>query len=80
MGLKEKVDLLITGGYVLAMDDEGTLIDGETLMEGTEILSVDVHEVMETARREAEKSYECLDMEVWRKPGRGFWHGVRWEG
>ena len=34
---------------------------------------------METARREARKSYEHLDMEVWRKAGLGFWHGVRWE-
>jgi len=66
--------------YVNGNDVDTVIVDGETLMKGTEILSVDVTEVMETARREAEKSYECLDMEVWRKPGPGFWHGVRWEG
>ena len=41
-------------------------------MEGSKIKCVDVDEVMETARREAERSYEYLDMGVYRKVDRGF--------
>jgi hypothetical protein len=41
-------------------------------MEGTKKKRVNMDEVMETARREAERSYEYLDMGVYRKVDRGF--------
>jgi len=41
-------------------------------MEGSKIKCVDVDEVMETARREAERSYEYVGMGVCRRVGHGF--------
>ena len=42
---------MITGGYVLAVDDEvAFVVHGETLMNGIEMLSVYGQEVMGTAR------------------------------
>jgi len=80
INVKEKVDLLIMGGYVLAMDDEGALIDdGGVAVADDKIVAVDKTSLLES-EYEAEKTHGHLDMEVWRKPGPCFWHGVRWEG
>ena len=41
-------------------------------MEGTKKKRVNMDEVMETARREAERSYEYVGMGVCRRVGHGF--------
>lgn len=65
--------------YVNGNDVDTVLVDGRVLMEGKRILSVDVHEVMELAREEAEKAYELIDLEDFRPSDKEFWHGTRYK-
>ncbi len=65
--------------YVNGNDVDTVLVDGRVLMEGKRILSVDVHEVMELAREEAEKAYELIDLEDFRPSDKVFWHGTRYK-
>jgi len=55
------------------------LVDGRILMEGGEIRSVDAAQVLDLARREAEKAFERVDLEPFLTVDRNFWHGTRWE-
>jgi 5-methylthioadenosine/S-adenosylhomocysteine deaminase len=65
--------------YVNGNDVDTVLVDGKVLMEGKRILSVDVHEVMELAREEAEKAYALVDLEDFRPSDNEFWHGTRYK-
>lgn len=62
--------------YINGSDVDTVMVDGKVLMEGTIINSVDVDEVMENARNEAEKSYEHVDLSKFRTTDRTFWHGI----
>lgn len=65
--------------YVNGNDVDTVLVDGKVLMEGKRILSVDVHEVMELAREEAEKAYALVDLEDFKPSDKEFWHGTRYK-
>ena len=66
--------------YANGNDVDTVLVDGEVLMENREILSVDRDEVMNLAREEAEKAFDRVDLEKYKKTGHDFWHGTRIEG
>ncbi len=65
--------------YVNGNDVDTVLVDGRILMEGGEIRSVDAAQVLDLARREAEKAFERVDLEPFLTVDRNFWHGTRWE-
>lgn len=65
--------------YVNGNDVETVIVNGEVLMEEGKIWSVDVQEVMELARTEAEKAFDLMDLDDFRPSDRTFWHGTRYE-
>jgi 5-methylthioadenosine/S-adenosylhomocysteine deaminase len=65
--------------YVNGNDVDTTIVDGKVLMEGGEVKSVEVDEVLKLARDEAEKAFELVDLEPFRPSDREFWHGTRYE-
>jgi cytosine/adenosine deaminase-related metal-dependent hydrolase len=65
--------------YANGNDVDTVLVDGEILMENRNILSVDRGEVMSLAREEAEKAFDRVDLERYKKADHEFWHGTRIE-
>ncbi len=64
--------------YVNGNDVDTVLVDGKVLMEGGQILSVDVQEVIDLANEEAERALVLTDLKPYLKMGRDFWHGARY--
>jgi cytosine/adenosine deaminase-related metal-dependent hydrolase len=64
--------------YVNGNDVDTVIVDGQVLMEGKQILSVDVEEVMALAREEAVRSFERVDLVPYCQMGHDFWHGARY--
>jgi cytosine/adenosine deaminase-related metal-dependent hydrolase len=64
--------------YVNGNDVDTVIVDGKVLMEEGQILSVDVEEVMESAREEAARAFERVDLSPYTDMGRAFWHGARY--
>ena len=69
----------LLANYVNGYDVDTVMVDGEILMESTDIKSVEVSDVLENARREAEKSYQYIDLTKYTSAEEPFWHGLRWE-
>ena len=69
----------LLANYVNGYDVDTVMVNGEILMEATDIKSVNVSEVLENARREAEKSYQYIDLTNYTSTEETFWHGLRWE-
>jgi len=65
--------------YVNGNDVDTTIVDGKVLMEKKQITSVDVEEVMELTRTEAEKAFDLVELDDFRPSDRTFWHGTRYE-
>jgi hypothetical protein len=60
-------------------DVDTVMVDGEILMEATNVKSVNVSQVLEKARSEAEKSYQYIDLKNYTSTEKPFWHGLSWE-
>ncbi|MFO7942402.1 MAG: amidohydrolase family protein [Bacillota bacterium] len=65
--------------YANGNDVDTTIVEGEILMEGRRVLSVDEGEVLDFARREAEKAVERIDVSDYLELPAGFWQGWRHE-
>jgi hypothetical protein len=64
--------------YVNGNDGDTVILDGQVLMEGKQIISVDAEEVLALAREEAARSFERLHLEPYTRTGNNFWHGSRY--
>jgi 5-methylthioadenosine/S-adenosylhomocysteine deaminase len=64
--------------YVNGNDVDTVVVDGEVLMEGGQIKSVNAEEVMVLAREEAQRSFERVDLTPYQETGHDFWHGPRY--
>jgi len=65
--------------YVNGNDVDTTIVDGEILMEKGKVLSVDQNEVLELARKEAQKAFEVVDLSDFKPSDEVFWHGSRYK-
>ncbi len=65
--------------YVNGNDVDTTIVDGEILMEGGVVNSVDESEVVAMAREEARRATERVDISRYLELPRGFWDGWRHE-
>jgi cytosine/adenosine deaminase-related metal-dependent hydrolase len=63
--------------YVRGNDVDTVLVDGQILMEGRQVLSVDEDEVLHHARREADAAFARFDLEKYLNHGSGYWQGWR---
>jgi 5-methylthioadenosine/S-adenosylhomocysteine deaminase len=64
--------------YVNGNDVDTVMVDGRILMEKKQIKSVNVNDVMKTAREEMEKAAERVDLKPFTEVDRNFWHGITW--
>ena len=64
--------------YVNGNDVDTVMVDGRILMENMQIKSVNVNDVMKTAREEMEKAAERVDLKPFTEVDRNFWHGITW--
>jgi cytosine/adenosine deaminase-related metal-dependent hydrolase len=64
--------------YANGNDVDTVLVDGKVLMEGRQIKSVDVSEVMELARTEANKVFDRVDLDNLKPGDHEFWHGSKY--
>ena len=64
--------------YVRGKDVDNVIVNGQVLMEGGAIESVDVQEIMDMATEEAAKSFARVDLEPYMQMDRTFWHGSRY--
>lgn len=64
--------------YVNGNDVDTVLVDGQILMEGGRILSVDVQEIIDQAKQEAERAFTHVDLEPYLQMGSDFWHSARY--
>jgi cytosine/adenosine deaminase-related metal-dependent hydrolase len=64
--------------YANGNDVDTVLVDGKVLMEGRQINSVDVSEVMELANNEAKAAFDLVDLDNLKPGDREFWHGSRY--
>jgi cytosine/adenosine deaminase-related metal-dependent hydrolase len=69
----------LLANYVNGYDVDTVMVDGEILMEATNVKSVNVSQVLENARSEAEKSYQYIDLKNYTSTEETFWRGLRWE-
>jgi cytosine/adenosine deaminase-related metal-dependent hydrolase len=64
--------------YVNGKDVETVLVDGRILMENREVKCADESKILAMARKEAEKSFELIDLAPYLIMGRNFWQGYRY--
>ena len=64
--------------YVSGNDVDTVLVDGNILMEGGHILSVDVQEVLDNAHEASAQAFEGIDLDPYRQTGPAFWRGARY--
>jgi len=63
--------------YVRGNDVDTVLVDGQILMEGRQVLSVDEDDVLHHARREADAAFARFDLKKYLNHGSGYWQGWR---
>ena len=61
--------------YMNGNDVDTVLVDGKVLMEGKQVLTVDVQDVMEMASEEAERAFGLIDPQPYVRLDHDFWHG-----
>jgi 5-methylthioadenosine/S-adenosylhomocysteine deaminase len=64
--------------YVNGNDVDTTIVDGKVLMHGGEITSVNVQDVIDQGREEAERAFGQVDLSEYVEITRDFWHGARY--
>jgi len=64
--------------YVNGNDVDTTIVDGKVMMENCVVQSVEPEEVMELARKEAQKSFDLIDLADFKPSDKMFWHGSRY--
>jgi len=65
--------------YTNGHDVDTTIIDGRIVMQNTQVLTVNVQEVMDLACVEAQKAIDLIDLDEFRPSDAVFWHGSRYE-
>jgi 5-methylthioadenosine/S-adenosylhomocysteine deaminase len=63
--------------YVRGNDVDTVIVDGEVLMEGRRVVTVDEREVLEYASEEINKSFELIDIGPYLEHNPDFWQGWR---
>jgi cytosine/adenosine deaminase-related metal-dependent hydrolase len=61
--------------YVRGNDVDTVLVDGQIVVEGRQVLTVDEKVVLSQAREEIERSFERYDVHPYLDHGPGFWDG-----
>jgi cytosine/adenosine deaminase-related metal-dependent hydrolase len=64
--------------YANGNDVDTVLVEGKVLMEGRQVKSVDVSEVMELANTEAKKAFDLVDLDNYKPSNHEFWHGSKY--
>jgi cytosine/adenosine deaminase-related metal-dependent hydrolase len=65
--------------YVNGNDVDTTIVNGRVLMEGGVVVSVDLDDVIETARHEARLAFERIDISKYLETSRRYWRDASYE-
>ena len=66
--------------YTNGNDVDTVIVDGNILMQGRVVVSVDEAAILEMAQEEAARAFERLDISAYLETDDNFWHGWEYRG